>query len=358
MLVATSLAFRISAMGQINANPTLKIGNPAPQFKVQAWLRGQPITQFEKGKVYVVDFWATWCGGCIMSFPHIGGLAEKYKDRVSFSSVSVYEALDNVKKEPVEKVKEFLATPQGQNLKFSVCVDGASNTMWNGWIKPLRRVGVPTTYVIDQEGKIAWIDVNIDQLGWVLDQVLAKEWDRDKAAAIMQQRDAITESAFKLLGKRSGDASATLAAIDEFEKRFPDRQDAVAFAKVLAYLKASPDKLPDLMESMAANPISRYIELSDTAFLAMQRKDLLPRAYVAAAKLLDRCLRNEYIAPNTGGSPMAIYERMAVAYDMAGDHANARSAIQKALARAVEEKASQEQVKRLQEAFSKYKIRS
>ncbi len=69
--------------------------------------------------------------------------------------------------------------------------------MWDSWIKPLRRNGLPTTFVIDQEGKIAWIEVNLDHLSWVLDQVLAMKWAREKAAPMMQQKDALEDMLFK-----------------------------------------------------------------------------------------------------------------------------------------------------------------
>ncbi len=92
-----------TAIAQYNEHPTLKIRDPAPAIKVQTWFRGQPITQLEKGKVYVLDFWATWCGGCIESFPHISGIAAKYKDRVSFTSIDTKEDIDG-KVHAVEKV--------------------------------------------------------------------------------------------------------------------------------------------------------------------------------------------------------------------------------------------------------------
>ncbi len=60
-MVAAALAMTATfGFGQFNNSPTLHIGDPAPPIKVQTWLRGEPITQFEKGKVYVVEFWASW----------------------------------------------------------------------------------------------------------------------------------------------------------------------------------------------------------------------------------------------------------------------------------------------------------
>lgn len=50
---------------------TLKAGDPAPPLKIEKWLKSGPIERFEKGKVYVLEFWATWCPPCIASMPHL-----------------------------------------------------------------------------------------------------------------------------------------------------------------------------------------------------------------------------------------------------------------------------------------------
>src|SRR5262245_48952293 len=129
-VVALLLIIPASGAAQYNATVTLKIGDPAPPIKVQAWVRGKPVTQFEKGKVYVLDFWATWCGGCIVSFPKISAIAEKYKDKVIFTAVDTYEEIGDTKvPDPVAKVTEFLKTDKGQKLKLEVCVDGNTKSM-------------------------------------------------------------------------------------------------------------------------------------------------------------------------------------------------------------------------------------
>src|SRR5438270_13996920 len=60
---------------------SLKIGDPAPPLKASRWLQGDEVRAFEPGKVYVVEFWATWCGPCIAFMPSLAELQAEYKDK-------------------------------------------------------------------------------------------------------------------------------------------------------------------------------------------------------------------------------------------------------------------------------------
>ncbi|WP_352539045.1 TlpA disulfide reductase family protein [Mesorhizobium sp. M0029] len=56
------------------------MGSPAPSIKVEDWLRGEPLANFEPGKVYIIEFWATWCELCAAEMLDLMRLTEKYRD--------------------------------------------------------------------------------------------------------------------------------------------------------------------------------------------------------------------------------------------------------------------------------------
>lgn len=145
----------------------LNIGSKAPEIQAAKWVKGTPLSGFVKGKIYVMEFWATWCGPCKAAMPHLSELARKYKDRVSVTGVDVLESGEDI----TRKVEAFVNS-MGEKMDYSVCVDGSAGFMANHWLRAAGESGIPCTFVVNGEGRIAWIG-HPNGLEDVLEQVLA-----------------------------------------------------------------------------------------------------------------------------------------------------------------------------------------
>jgi len=159
----------------------LNIGDPAPALEPAKWLKGEKIAGFEKGKVYVVEFWATWCGPCKQNIPHLTELAKKFKGTASITGVSIWESNDSKDTAYLAKVSSFVKD-QGAKMDYNVAVDGPDGKVANGWMKAADENGIPATFIVGKDGKIAWIG-HPEKLEEVLSQVVADKFDVQAAAA-------------------------------------------------------------------------------------------------------------------------------------------------------------------------------
>src|SRR2546426_245088 len=80
----------------------LNITDPAPELKVAKWIKGEPVARLAPGGIYVIEFWATWCGPCKQAIPHITELAEKYRGKATFIGVDVLEGDNETEQETLE----------------------------------------------------------------------------------------------------------------------------------------------------------------------------------------------------------------------------------------------------------------
>ena len=118
----------------------LHIGQTPPELVYFSLPGNKTVTYKEddfKNKVFLIDFWATWCGPCIESIPHLNELVDKYKN-VKFISITY---------EPENLVKEFL---KDHPMKSEVALDDDFKMFrsYNAW-------AIPNVVMINSKGKIA-----------------------------------------------------------------------------------------------------------------------------------------------------------------------------------------------------------
>src|SRR5688572_11807205 len=219
VLAAFAMAGAAFAQADAEQKITLKIGDKAPALSVAKWIKGTPIKAFAPGEVYVVEFWATWCGPCKTSIPHLTELQKKYAGKVKFTGVSVWEEREPQNEEYFKKVEDFV-TEWGEKMAYNVAVDGKAGTMSKTWMEAAGQGGIPSAFIVNQEGKIAWIGHPMADLDKVLAQVVDGKFDiaaAQAAAAKQAQEEAEMAEMFKPLESAlaTGDPNIILTEVDK-----------------------------------------------------------------------------------------------------------------------------------------------
>jgi thiol-disulfide isomerase/thioredoxin len=137
---------------------TLKVGDTAPPLAIAKWIKGKPVTNLADGTVHVVEFWATWCGPCKSSMPHLSNLAEKFRGKATFIGVNVWESrgADRDHAADVAKATKF-ASHAGDVMDYTVAIDTAADDTSKAWLTAAGQNGIPASFVVDGKGKILWI---------------------------------------------------------------------------------------------------------------------------------------------------------------------------------------------------------
>jgi thiol-disulfide isomerase/thioredoxin len=135
------------ALAQAKDTKSLK-GKAAPDFSLKTADDKDVKLSEHKGKVVVLDFWATWCPPCVKGLPHINELGQ---DKARADKGLVVLAV-NVQEKP-EQVKKFM---EAKKLALTVPMDAEGKASEAYMVQ-----GIPTTVIVDRDGKISEVFVGL-----------------------------------------------------------------------------------------------------------------------------------------------------------------------------------------------------
>ncbi len=135
-------------------------GQPMPALALTNWINGTVSAADLKGKVVIVDFYATWCGPCMAAIPHNNELLKKYKDQ----GLVIVGACTS--KNGQEKMEE---TVKARGIEYPTAQDASlqSQSAWHVHY-------YPTYAIVDRKGIVRIIGLQPDYVEQVVQKLLAE----------------------------------------------------------------------------------------------------------------------------------------------------------------------------------------
>ncbi len=240
----------------------LTLGNDAPPLAIAEWVKGDEVEDFQAGKVYVVEFWATWCPPCIASMPHLSKLQTEYGDKVTFIGVSdednetVTEFFGKVAPVAGEagEGEEAAAKTWNEVISYTIGLDAKDGT-GNAYMKAAGQSGIPTAFIVGQQGKIEWIGHPM-QIDEPLAAVVAGTWDREAALKAMEEekraelarRAAFREIQAAVVAK---DYDTAVKVVDNLIEEFPDDESFPMMRLQVIRMSGDTEMLGQAIEKQA-----------------------------------------------------------------------------------------------------------
>ncbi len=181
--VSVLISFNMFASDNVSQAPVTKpplliVTADAPALTLDTWVKGDAIQAFDPEKVYVVEFWATWCAPCLKTIPHLTKLQKENPKDLVVIGVAASEKPQKKKDSSTPKdtpadeataatdakaqaeqmlaaIKTFV-TQQGDKMEYLVAFD-ADGSMSRDWMMAAKQRTIPTAFIIAKGGKIAWI---------------------------------------------------------------------------------------------------------------------------------------------------------------------------------------------------------
>ncbi|MCP4245504.1 MAG: redoxin family protein, partial [bacterium] len=181
----------LACVGFVLAAPetgqALEIGDQAPPLEIQEWVKGQAVDldALKGKKVVVLEFWATWCDPCRASIPHLSKLQRKYD-----GALVVIGATSEDPRNSLDKVRDFVSS-QGKKMNYTVAFDDGNATT-NAYMRAMDAQGIPTAFVIDLDGRLAWMGHPASGMDEIIEQAIKGKLDLDQIKKVNKVKRKIS----------------------------------------------------------------------------------------------------------------------------------------------------------------------
>lgn len=300
---------------------SLRIGDPAPPIKYSQWLKGTPVESFKDNQLYVLEFWATWCGPCKAAMPHLTKTQKAYGDKISIIGVDVWEKVNEGEtyETALPLVTKFVKGNDA-NMGYSVVADNNDHHMGNNWLKAAGQNGIPSTFIVKDE-KIIWIGHPI-KLDSTLALIMNGSYNMQEYKIAFDKR---VESSMK-------QSTGMKAAMEPVQAALKAKDYTLAF-ELMEKAKVEQPILKISMDYLRFTTLLKHIsETEAIAFAEEWQKDFksAPEYVLRAVNEEDGlskttyqwALKNFERSATQALSPMT-YNLVAAVYARAGDYPNA-----------------------------------
>lgn len=350
-------ALASAAAAQEGEKKDLVVGDDAPPLTVSKWVKGDKVSEFEPDKIYVVEFWATWCGPCRATIPHLTELQKKYKDKgVVMIGVDAFE-------QDTSEVEPFLKE-MGDKMDYRVALDDVPDgdpqkgKMAVNWMEAANQQGIPTAFIVNKEGKIAWIGhpASMDK---ALGQIVEGTYDLKAAAEEKKKEEAAQQ---KIVGLMQKLQKASTDGPDAIKKLLPEIEEAVGdneqaklqlgFITFNLLLQAGDeDSATEIAEKLVKGEAGENAGLMNAVAWTLVDPDRTKKPGDKALKVALAAAENASKA--SGGEDGAILDTLALAYYLNGDVAKALATQEKAVKNMGEAISDQPDMKKRLEQYRK-----
>jgi len=133
------LPFAISSFAQLPVIRFVRDPDPAPEIRLKDFMGKELTLESSRGKVVLLNFWATWCGPCREEIPELVALQNRYKDRLQIIGLVV----DDDDEKGIRKVID------SEGINYPVALTDSDTRFAYGGVAAL-----PTVFVINSEGRV------------------------------------------------------------------------------------------------------------------------------------------------------------------------------------------------------------